>query len=140
MQGGRGDFREFFDIRKLDERQLGQIEFVLNSPAYEESFKPYMLGILATMNSMWKDRSKERLERYPDEFLAGGAVFGEGLIKFFALLIHETSFDRIHEAMIAGMSNDKLYDMKRQSGALKPVVGLDQPASPIEGGADPDEF
>lgn len=132
-----GDFREFFDLRKLDVQSLGEIEFVLNSPAYEHSFKPYLLGILNQMESLWKDRSQTRKDQYPDEFLAGGAVFGEGLLKFFDLLIHETNMERIHAAM-ENMSNDTLYDMKRERGLVKPVVGLDQSAMP--GQADPDEF
>ena len=124
-----GDFREMFDLRKLDDRRLGEIEFVLNSPAYEHSFKPYIEGILREMNRLWKDRSRERSDKYPDDFLAGGAVFGEGLLKFFDLLVHETSMERVHAAM-SGLSNDDLYDMKRHRGEVRPVVGLDQSALP----------
>jgi hypothetical protein len=136
----RGDFREFFDLRKLDERQLGQIEFVLNSPAFEDSFKPYMLGLIFSMNTMWKDRSRERQDRYPDEFLAGGVVFAEGLLKFFSLLIHETSIERMHEAMVAGMSNDLIYDAKRNAGQVRPVVGINQPAVPAEGDIPAEDY
>jgi len=64
-------------------------------------------------------------------------VFGEGLLKFFDLLIHETSIERIHAAM-SDVSNDTLYDLCRQRGEVRPVVGLDQSATP--GKADPDEF
>jgi len=131
------DFREFFDLQKLDEQQLGQIEFVLASPAYSDSFKPYLQGILNQLNQLWKDRSKTRSDQYPDDFLAGGVVFGEGLLKFFDLLIHETSIERIHAAM-SDVSNDTLYDLCRQRGEVRPVVGLDQSATP--GKADPDEF
>ena len=139
MASERGDYRELFDLRKLDARQLGQIEFVLNSPAYAESFKPYMKGILNSLNTMWKDRSRDRMDRYPDEFLAGGVVFGEGLLKFFDLLLHETSFERMHEAMVEAMGNDQIYDAKAEQGLTRPVVGIDQKPMP-EGGVDPDEF
>jgi len=131
------DFREFFDLRRLDEQQLGQIEFVLNSPAYVDSFKPYLQGILNQLNALWKDRSKLRSDQYPDDFLAGGVVFGEGLLKFFDLLIHETSMERIHASM-GNMTNDTLYDLARARGDVKPVVGLDQSAAP--GPVDPEEF
>jgi hypothetical protein len=140
MAAQRGDFRELFDLRRLDERQLGQIEFVLNSPAYEDSFKRYMLDIIQSMNNMWKDRSRERQDRYPDEFLAGGVCFGEGLLKFFTLLIHETSMERIHEAMAKAMSNDQLYDARRNAGLVRPVVGINQVPEPTEGEADPEEY
>jgi hypothetical protein len=36
------------------------------------------------------------------------------------------------------MSNEQLYDHKRATGEVKPVVGLDQSAMPEQ--ADPDEF
>lgn len=140
MASTRGDFREMFDLRRLDERQLGQIEFVLNSPAFKDSFEPYMRGIIRSMDTMWRDRSRERMDRYPDEFLAGGVVFGEGLLKFFQLLIHETSFERMHEAMVESMSNDAIYDARRAAGQVKPVVGINQPSVPPEGAADNDEF
>jgi hypothetical protein len=132
-----GDFRELFDLRKLDEQQLGEIEFVLNSPAYEHSFKPYLEGILAQMNHLWKDRSKARSDQYPDDFLAGGVVFGEGLLKFFDLLIHETSMERIHAAL-EHMTSERQYDERRKRGLVAPVVGTDQSAMPMK--ADPDEF
>lgn len=135
---GQADFREYFDLRRLDERQLGQIEFVLSSPAYEEAFKPYLIGVLASLNSLWKDRSEQRKKQYPDEFLAGGVIFGEGLLKFFTLILHESSMERIHAAM-SEMTNEKFYDLSRQQGRVRPVVGIDQPAMP-EQQVDPEEF
>jgi hypothetical protein len=131
-----GDFREFFDPRKLTDRQRGEIEYVLNSPAYEDSFKPYMEGILRSMDSMWRDRSQKRKDTYPDDFLAGGATFGEGLIKFFDLLLRETSMERIHLAM-ERITMEDIYDKHRADGHVRPVVGLDQSALPQP--ADPAE-
>jgi hypothetical protein len=125
----RGDFKEFFDPRRFTEQQLGNMEFVLNSPAYEEQFKPYIEGVLNTLNTIWKDRSRERQDKYPDEFLAGGATFGEGLLKFFEQIIRETNMERVHSSM-ANMTNDMLYEVRRQRGDMKPVVGLDQSAEP----------
>lgn len=132
-----GDFREFFDARKLTDRQRGQIEFVLNSPAYEEGFKPYMLGILNSMTTLWRDRSSIRRDKYPDDFLAGGACFGEGLLKFFEYLIQETNLERIHASM-EDVSGEDLYEMKRQRGEVRPIVGVDQPALPQR--PDPEEY
>lgn len=132
-----GDFREFFDLRKLDDRAMDQIRWVLLSPAYEDSFKPYMLGVLHSLNQMWKDRSKERHDKYPDDFLAGSVIFGEGLLKFFDVLLAEADMERIHHAM-ANMTPDDMYDHKRRAGEVKPVVGLDQSASPQPMPADED--
>jgi hypothetical protein len=132
-----GDFREHFDLRKLDEKQLGMIEFVLQSPAYVEAFKPYIEGIIRGMDALWRDRSELRKQQYPDDFLAGGVTFAEGLLKFFDLILSESSMERIHASM-EGMTSDQLYDAKHERGQIKPVVGVDQQALP--GAADPDEF
>ena len=131
-----GSFGEFFDIRKLDEQQRGSIEFVLNSPAYQDYFKPYMESILAQMNQAWKDRSQKRKDEYPDDFLAGGVCFGEGMLKFFEVIINETNMERIHGAM-ENMTNDMLYEVRRQRGFIKPVVGANQDALPQQ--VPPDE-
>jgi len=132
----RGDFREHFDIRQLDEEQRGMIEYVLNSPAYNSYFKPFIEDILKTMNQQWKDRTKTRQDLYPDEFLAGGVVFGESLLKFFEIIIQETNIERIN-AVMENVTNEQLYDLKRQRGLVRPVVGLDQPTLPQK--YDPDE-
>lgn len=124
-----GDFREHFDLRKLDEIQLGQIEFVLTSPAYEESFRPFLLDAVESMSAQWKDRSEERKARYPDDYLAGGVVAIEGLIKFFEVLVQEANFERIHAAN-GGGSPEREYDLRRLAGQLQPVIGLDQGAEP----------
>ena len=133
-----GDFKEFFDPRKLDEQTRGSLEFVLNSPAYPEYFKPFIEDILHKMNNLWKDRSRDRQEVYPDDYLAGGAIFGECMLNFFETIIRETNMERIHAAM-ENMTNDMLYELKRQRGQVKPVVGLDQHAEPQQ--VDPaDDF
>jgi len=129
-------FHKFFNLRTLDEQQLGNIEFVLNSPAYGDHFKPYMEGVLAQMHRLWIDRSQARKDEYPDDFLAGGVAFGEGLIKFFDHIIHETRMERVHGAM-ENMTNDMLYEIHRQRGDMRPVVGLDQSAIPSQ--IDPEE-
>lgn len=124
-----GDFRELLDLRALTDEQRGNMEFVLNSPAYADYFKPFMEGILSQMNQLWKDRSQKRKDQYPDEFLAGAVVFGEGLLKVFEMVISETNMERVHAAM-ENMTPELLYDMKRQRGQVRPIIGLDQPALP----------
>lgn len=132
-----GDFREYFDVRKLSDQQKGEIAFILNSPAYEHSFKPYIMGIINQLNHLWKDRSQSRKDAYPDDFLGGGVVFGEGMLKFFETLVQETSIEAIHEAM-QNVDNDTLYDRALQRGEVRPVVGLDQPVLPQL--VDPEEY
>lgn len=123
------DLRQFFDARRLSEQELGMIEFVLMSPAYEGAFKPYLESVRDSMHSLWLDRSQKRKDEYPDDFLAGGVCAIEGLLKFFIAAIHEANFDRIHESM-AEMVPEKQYELRRQQGRIQPVVGVDQRAEP----------
>ena len=123
------DLRQFFDARRLDEKQLGMVEFVLTSPAYEEAFKPYLEAVKDSMEQLWKDRSQRRKDEYPDDFLAGGVCAVEGLLKFFAAAIHEANFDRMHDAM-ASMTSEKQFEARRTSGRVQPIVGVNQRAEP----------
>lgn len=125
------DFREFFDPRKLSPGTLGQMEFVLNSPAYEDAFKPYLKGVARGMEHLCRDRSQTRKDKYSDDFLYGGVCAVEGLLTFFQLMIEETDFDHIHESM-ASMSSEKQYDQRLKTGNVKPIVGVDQKATPDE--------
>lgn len=123
------DLRQFFDARRLSERELGMIEFVLTSPAYEGAFKPYLESVRDSMQKLWLDRSQARKDLHPDDFLAGGVAAIEGLLTFFAAAIHEANFERIHESM-AEMVPEKQYELRRQQGRVRPVVGVDQKATP----------
>lgn len=123
------DFREHFDLRKLDERQLGMIEYVLNSPAYGDTFEPYLRTVRESLNQLWLDRSQTRKDQYPDDFLAGGIAMIDGLLKFFTMLVAETQQERVQDAL-ANMSGDKYYEHQRQRGAVQPVVGINQQSEP----------
>lgn len=105
------------------------IEFVLTSPAYEGAFKPYLESVRDSMHSLWLDRSQKRKDEAPDDWLAGGVCAIEGLLKFFEVAIHEANFDRIHESM-AEMTSEKQFELRRQQGRVRPVVGVDQRAEP----------
>jgi hypothetical protein len=132
-----GDLKRFFDVGRLDEQQLGMIEFVLNSPAYTDSFKPYLLSIRDNMNDLWLDRSQKRKDMFPDDYLAGMIAAIDGLLKLFTILIHETSVERIHSAM-SNASSDQQYDQYVKDGRNQPVVGINQNAVPDR--FEPTEF
>jgi len=120
---------EFFEPKKLTERQLGVIAFVLNSPAYSETFEPYLQSVRDSMNHLMMDRSQARKDQYPDDFLVGGIVVADGFLNFFRLLIDETDIERIHEAMQQA-DGDVLYHKRAQAGEQVPVLGVNQPALP----------
>lgn len=122
------EMRQFFRMEDLDEQQLGMIAYVLNSPAYEESFRPYLMTVRESMNAIWLDRSQARKNTLPDDYLAGAIASIDGLLKFFTVVLHETSMENIHEAMT--QSDDQKYDVRVARGMSRPVVGLNQSASP----------
>ena len=119
-----GDFKEQFDIRKLDSRQLGEVAYILASPAYADTLKPYILTIRDNLNTLMLDRRQVRKDELPDDFLAGGISMADGFLKFFEIIIHETSTEQILESM-AAMTPDLEYARRSAAGMMKPVVGLD---------------
>jgi hypothetical protein len=125
------DMRRFFEARQLTAEELDLIEYVLLSPAYERAFKPYLESIRESMRELWLDRAQARKDVYPDDFLAGGVAAIEGLLTFFKIAVAEANTDRIQETF-ANMTSEKQYELKRQQGKIRPVIGVDQRAEPDE--------
>jgi hypothetical protein len=119
-------FDELFDIQKLDDRQLGQIEYVLMSPAYVEAFEPYLKSIRETLAQRLLDPSKDRKEVHSDDFLRGGIVAIDGLLTFFKLIIAQTQMERVDRAM-SPKSPEQEYDAERQRGGHVPILGANEP-------------
>lgn len=119
-------FDELFDVQKLDDQQLGMIEYVLMSPAYADAFEPYLLSIRATLSQRLLDPSKSRVEEHPDDFLRGGIVAVDGLLKFFKLIIAQTQMERVDRAM-SPKSPEQEYDAERQRGGHVPILGANEP-------------
>lgn len=122
------NFKDVFDINKMDEQALGCVEYVLNSPAYSEVFEPYLRGVRNTLNQRLLNPSKERKEEHPDDFLRGGIIAIDGLLMFFAHIIRETQVDRVTKSL-ARTSHEQRYNNDSQRGAHKPVLGANEPLS-----------
>lgn len=132
------DFREIFDVKALDEHTLGCVEYVLNSPAYQDVFEPYLRNIRDSLNQRLLDPSKERKEEHPDDFLRGGIVALDGFLSFFKKIIAETQFDRISAAMDPP-SPERRYFNAQQAGQHKPVLGAAEPLETEPPPYDPEE-
>ncbi len=120
---------DLFDIQKLDDRQLGQIEYVLMSPAYADAFEPYLLSIRATLSMRLLDPSKDRKEEHPDDFLRGGIVAIDGLLQFFKRVVSETQLERV-ERSLQYRSPEQQYAADQQRGKHVPVLGAAEPLEP----------
>jgi hypothetical protein len=127
---------EVFSTSKLSEQQLGCVEFVLNSPAYLDVFKPYLLDARETMAAAMLDRSTGRKDQYPDDFLAGSISTIDSLLNFFQHVLDETSLDRVHASM-ERITPEVEYHMRQQAGKIVPVMGANQDAAPRD--YEPDE-
>jgi hypothetical protein len=120
------DFGKMFDPAQLDGQQLGMIEYVLNSNAYTDTFKPYLQSIRETLSQRLLDPSKDRKEEHPDDFLRGGIVAVDGLLNFFDRIVAETQMDRIARAM-GDLTPEQQYQHDREQGKHVPVLGANEP-------------
>lgn len=128
---------EPFSIQSLSEHQLGCVEFVLNSPAYVEVFKPYLEEARNVKAHMMLDRSTARKEQYPDDYLAGGICTIDDLLVFFGRVLDETRMERVHEAQ--GTTTPAVeYHRLQQNGGLSPVLGANQQTEATEYSAEID--
>lgn len=115
------DFKELFDVSSLSDDELGQLEWVVNSPAYENVFKKYLLTMSHTLTHRLKNPARERKDQYPSDFLRGGILMIDGFVLFFDKLIAETRMERIARAHGAGMTQEELYEKLRQEGKVQPA-------------------
>lgn len=114
------NFTQIFDIKSIDDFQLGHLAWVLNSPSYDDVFKPYLQKRRDDLAAMMLDRSQDRKDIYPDDFLCGGIVMIDGLLALFTQLIDETSMEQIHRSQITKTNNEQ-YDEARKSGEVHPM-------------------
>lgn len=106
-----------FDLSKLNEEELGQLEFWLLSPAWEGYGKLYLKSIIKSLERLMKDRSEERKKRYNDDFLAGQCTALEGFIAFCDGIVQNLSMARVAEAQ--KMTPDQEYDRLRALGFVR---------------------
>jgi hypothetical protein len=105
-----------FDVRKLDDFQLGHLQFVLNSPSYMDVFLPYLKNIRESFSIKMLDRTQQRKDLYNDDFLAGGIIVIDGLLTFFNQLLDETDMGRIADSQ--AITGEQQYELLRQEGII----------------------
>jgi hypothetical protein len=106
-----------FDISKLNDDELGQLEYVVNSPAWEGFFKQYVRMVIRSLEHLMKDRSEARKQKYNDDFLAGQCTALEGFIAFADAIVEATNMTRMAEAQ--KMTPDQEYERLRALGFIK---------------------
>jgi hypothetical protein len=106
-----------FDLSRLNEEELGQLEYWLLSPAWEGYGKLYLKSIIKSVERLMKDRSEDRKKRYNDDFLAGQCTALEGFIAFCDGLVQNLSMARVAE--VQKMTPNEEYDRLRTLGFVR---------------------
>ncbi len=127
--------RDVFDVRQLDDQEIGHLEYVLNSPSYGRVFRPYLVRLREGLNHRLLDPSKDRKDQYPDDFLRGGITVVDGLLAFFGKLIEETSIERITAARAERTDEDQ-YTAMRLAGQMRAGQGPIEDKRPYDPAED----
>jgi len=105
---------EIFNTRHLSDRELGQIEWGLNSPAYHGAFRPYLERMRDSYVALWKDPNQKL---YDSDYLKCGVNIVEGLIAHFDKLLEETLDERVIRSRLES-TPEQFYDQLRERGAF----------------------
>lgn len=111
------DPNNLFDIGKLNDNELGQLEFIVHSPAWEGLFKPYLKAMIRSIEKMMKDRSEARKSLYNDDFLAGQCTALEGFLAFCDGIIENVNLARM--AAVQQLTPDQEYQSLRTLGLIR---------------------
>lgn len=110
------DVNKLFDVSKLTEREIGEFEWVVNSPTYQRMFRPYLIKMRDSVQTLMLDRSEDRKKAYPDDFLAGEAAALIGFISFLDGMKENTNMERMHKAV--QLSQEEMYADLRAKGLI----------------------
>lgn len=108
--------RDLFDVANLTEQEIGEFEWVVNSPSYQRVFRPYLLKMRNSVQTMMLDRSEDRKKAYPDDFLAGQAAALIGFLSFLDGLKEHTNMERMHKSV--QLSHEEMYADLRAKGVI----------------------
>lgn len=116
----------FIEVKNLDDLQLGQMWFVLNSPAYADAFEPHLTKMRNMLNERLLDRSTERKNEYPDDYLAGYICAIDELLAFFRNITEETRTEQITRALSPELTPDEQYSDMQKRGLTRPAGQTEQ--------------
>lgn len=111
------DPTNLFDLSALNEEEIGQLEYLLLSPAWEGYLKRYLLAMVRSIERLMKDRSDARKASYNDDFLAGQCTALEGFITFCDSVVNNVNLARVAETQ--KMTSDEEYQKLRALGFVR---------------------
>ena len=108
-----------FDISRLDDHELGHLEYVLNSPSYTQVFRPFLQATQKMYMELLMDpRPKVRAKYGGTNYLRCGANNARRILEFFDKILEETRDSRAMFARNA-LGQQDLYEAAVASGVIR---------------------
>jgi len=106
-----------FDLSRLNDDELGQLEFLLLSPAWRGFLMRYLSLTIRGIERMMKDRTENRKKMYNDDFLAGQCVALESFVAFCEAAEQNISMARVADTQ--RLTPNQEYDRLRATGFIR---------------------
>lgn len=108
---------KLFSLETLNEEEIGQLEFILASPAWAGYLRPYLQVMIHSVERLMKDRSEERKKRYNDDFLAGQCTALEGFLAFADATSQSINMARMGK--VQQLTPNQEYERLRVQGLVR---------------------
>jgi hypothetical protein len=103
----------------LDDKDIGDLAFIINSPAYVNFFKPLLLGMERNMMESIIDPSVTRKAGQSDDYLRGGIVTIRAILNGPIFAIEEYANK---QKINAEIQNDAdFYKERAEAGSIGPL-------------------
>lgn len=106
------------DINNMSDEEIGQLAYIVRSPAWENFFDPMLRGIVENICALLLDPSQERKDKRPDDFLRGQAVLVRNFLELPHTVIEEARMREQQQQRDADAATD-LHD--RSSSGMMPL-------------------
>ena len=108
-----------FDVSQLDTNTLGHLEYILNSPSYQQVMRPFLVNSQKMYETLLLDPRPEVRKKYGGtNYLRCGANNISAFLKFLDTIVLETHHERAMEAR-AQMTDEEMHDEAVRYGLIK---------------------
>lgn len=109
---------------ELTHEQLGALAFLVNSQAYVEVYRPFLIGMLRGFHADLADPSQQRRWNKPDDYLRGGILVVQALLNFPEQTLDEAR--QAEEATNRERSVEQQYQDRVDAGHIGPMGVSDE--------------
>lgn len=108
----------------LSHEQIGNLAFIVNSPAYLTFYRPFLVGMLRSFYNDLGDPTGQRKWEKPDDYLRGGIAVVKALLNFPEQVLAEEREQAEREA--AGRTPEEQYEKRAETGPVGPGYSEDE--------------